>query len=134
MELMGDYGRGINQSFEQVDKANADLAPTAGSFTVNKDNVLAAAQIIRTQAAALKDRLDAARDQLHVSPPGDDDVSARIAPAWNDVLLFGDDSYANRIQQYVTGLNHLAEQCAQSAKTYGYSDEAIATAFGAESG
>jgi hypothetical protein len=134
MELMGDYGRGINQAFEQVDKLNTDLAPAAGSFTVNKDNVLAAAQIIRTQAAALQDRLDVARGQLRVSPPGDDDVSARIAPAWNDVLLFDDVSYANRIQLYVTSLDHLAEQCAQSAKTYGYSDEAIAAAFGAESG
>jgi hypothetical protein len=134
MELMGDYGRGINQAFEQVDKLNADLAPAAGSFTVNKDNVLAAAQIIRTQAAALQDRLTGARADLQVSPPGDDDVSTRIAPAWNDVLLFGDNSYANRIQEYVTSLTYLAEQCAQSAKAYGYSDEAIAAAFGAESG
>jgi hypothetical protein len=134
MELMGDYGRGINEAFEQVDKLNTDLAPTAGSFTVNKDNVLAAAQIITTQAQALRDRLADSRDALAVAAPGNDDVSIRIASAWNDVLLFEDSSYANRIEQYVTSLEYLAEQCAQSAKTYGYSDDAIAAAFGAKSG
>ncbi len=134
MELMGDYGRGINDAFEQVDKLNTDLAPASGSFTVNKDNVLAAAQIISTQAAALKDRLHNSREALQVAAPGNDDVSTRIAPAWNDLLVFRDDSYANRISLYVTSLNYLAEQCAQSAKTYGYSDEVIAAAFGAERG
>jgi hypothetical protein len=133
MELMGDYGRGINQAFEQVDLLNKDLAPASGSFTITKDNVLAAAQIIRTQAQALQDRLSEARDNMRIQPPGNDDVSVRIAPAWNDVLLDEEGSYANRVKQYVTSLNFLAEQCAQSAKTYGYSDEAIAAAFGSQS-
>jgi hypothetical protein len=132
MELMGDYGRGINQAFEQVDLLTKDLAPASGSFTITKDNVLAAAQIIRTQAQALQDRLTDARDNMRIQPPGNDDVSVRIAPAWNDVLLDEEGSYANRVQQYLTSLNFLAEQCAQSAKTYGYSDEAIAAAFGSE--
>lgn len=130
MESLGEIGHGVTDAFAQVDKFTADMAQTTGTFTVTKDNVLAAAQIIQTQADALRMRLDDARDGLKVVPPGEDDVSTRIAPAWNDLLLYNDNSYANRIKQYIDGLDHLARQCEDSAKTYGYSDEQIAAAFG----
>jgi hypothetical protein len=133
MELLGDYGRGVNAAFAQVDNYTADMAKTAGTFTVNKDNVLAAAQIIKTQAAELQKKLDRSREPLIVVPPGEDAVSTRIAPAWNKLLVENEDSYAERIQQYVDGLFKLAQQCEDSAKQYGYSDETIAAAFGASS-
>lgn len=92
MELLGDYGRGVNAAFAQVDHVTADMAKTSGTFTVNEHNVLAAAKIIDTQATALADRLDAAEAELRIAPPGNDDVSTRIAPAWNEVLVDSQDS------------------------------------------
>src|SRR5262245_38378781 len=123
MELLGEYGRAVNAALAHVDQYTA--ATAKGKFTVTRDNVLAAAKIIKTQARALQDRFDAVHRELVVSAPGDDDVSTRIAPAWNDLLVHNSDSYASRIRQYVAGLHNLADQCAESARTYGYSDEEI---------
>ncbi len=127
MHIIGDYGRGINEAFWQVDQATQSVS--SGTFTVNKDNVLAAARIIETQAAALLDRLQMAKGELYVEPPGSDDVSQRIAPAWNDRLVDDEDSYANRVQQYAVGLRKLAVQLGDSAKTYGYTEDQIEAAF-----
>jgi hypothetical protein len=132
METLGEIGAGVTAAFAQVDHYTADMAQTTGTFTVTKDNVLAAAKIIQTQADALQRKLDGARYDLEVAAPGNDDVSIRVAPAWNDLLVYNENSYANRIKQYVDGLHKLAQQCADSAKTYGYSDEDIAAAFGAQ--
>jgi hypothetical protein len=126
MEIMGE----LETAFTQVDQYNATMS--SGQFVVTKDNVLIAAKIIQTQADALTDMLDAAKGDLRVQPPGEDDVSVRIAPAWNDILLDKHGSYANRVQQYIDGLTNLAQQCAESAKTYGYTDEAVAQALGAK--
>jgi hypothetical protein len=122
----------IADAFQQVNQLNTDMAQTSGTFTVTPQNVLAAAQIIQTQAEALEDKLKSAAHDLRVDPPGDDDVSTRVAPAWNDLLLDNSDSYRNRIRDYITGLRNLAQQCADSAKTYGYSDEQIVAAFGGQ--
>ena len=120
----------IADAFNQVDHLNATI--TSGTFTVTPQTVLAAAKIIATQAEALQEKLDLAEKQLRVVPPGDDDVSTRMAPAWNDLLLDLPDSYRNRIRDYIVGLSNLAQQCAESAKTYGYSEEEIAAAFGGQ--
>ncbi len=120
----------IADAFQQVDQLNATMAQTSGTFTVTPANVLAAAKIIQSQALALQDKLDAARFDLLVEAPGTDDVSTKIAPAWNDLLLHRDDSYANRVQDYVSGLTKLAEACAASAKSYGYTDDQVADALG----
>src|SRR3954466_1989626 len=107
MELPGEIGQGLTAAFAQLDQAST---LTTNTFTVSKANVLAAAKIIQTQADTLQERLRSARGDLWVVPPGDDDVSTRIAPAWNDLLLRHEHSYANRIQQYIDGLNNLARQ------------------------
>jgi len=121
----------IIDAFQQVDQLNTNMA--SGTFTITPTNVLAAAKIIQSQADTLRNKLDGAEDDLRVDPPGQDDVSTRIAPAWNDLLLDREDSYRNRIRAYVQGLYNLASQCAESARTYGYSDEEIAAAFGGQS-
>jgi hypothetical protein len=131
MLIAGDYGRGINEAFRQVEKATR--AVSSGTFAVNKDNVLAAARIIDTQADNLFKQLRRTREQLRVDPPGGDDVSTRIAPAWNDRLVDDDDSYAERIGQYVLGLRKLAVQLGDTAKAYGYSEEQIEAAFRGQS-
>jgi hypothetical protein len=127
MYLAGDIGRGINAAFKQVNEAAQGLS--SGTFTVNKDNVLAAARIIESQADALKARVKDIRRDLEVNPPGNDQVSTRMAAAWNDLLINDDDSYRNRINDYVTGLKKLAVQLGDTARTYGYSEEEIDAAF-----
>ncbi|MGH3879712.1 MAG: hypothetical protein ACRDSK_22015 [Actinophytocola sp.] len=124
---MGDFGRGINEAFRQVDAATQGM--TSGTFTVNQHNVLAAARIIDNQATALMDRLKGAQRDLRIEPPGGDDVSTRIAPAWNDRLILDDDSYARRVLDYVGGLRRLAVQLGDTAKAYGFTEDEIEAAF-----
>jgi uncharacterized protein YukE len=110
------------------------MPASSGSFTVNKDNVLAAAKIIQTQAVILRDNLDDMREVLWIKHPGEDDVSIAVAAAWNYRLVGdGDDSYFIRIQQYVDGLDKLVRQLKDTANVYGYTDDEVAAAIGARS-
>lgn len=127
MQLMGDFGRGINEAFRQVDAATQGVS--SGTFTVNQHNVLAAARIIETQADALFDIWKNARRDMNIVPPGSDDVSTRIAPAWNERLVSADDSYSSRVADYITGLKKLAVQLGDTAKAYGYTEDEISAAF-----
>ncbi|GAB3433104.1 hypothetical protein [Actinophytocola sediminis] len=131
MLIAGEFGSGITDAFRQVDLATRSLR--SGTFTVNKDNVLAAARIIENQADRMSRTFRRARRELLVRPPGGDDVSTRIAPAWNDRLVDDEDSYAIRIEQYVGGLRKLAVQLGDTAKAYGYSEEQIEAAFRGQS-
>jgi hypothetical protein len=127
MYLAGDIGRGINDAFKQVQQATQSIS--SGTFTVNQGNVLAAARIIDSQADALYDLWRQSARGLRVEPPGDDDVSTRIAPAWNDLLVENDDSYQNRVKEYIAALKRLAVQLGDTAKAYGHSEDDIAAAF-----
>ena len=127
MQLMGDFGRGINEAFRQVDAATQGM--TSGTFTVNQHNILAAARIIEAQADALMKTWKNARRDMNIEPPGSDDVSTRIAPAWNDRLVSADDSYTNRVADYITGLKKLAVQLGDTAKAYGFTESQIEAAF-----
>ncbi|MFI7677001.1 hypothetical protein [Actinophytocola sp. NPDC049390] len=127
MYLAGDIGRGINAAFKQVNEATRSLG--SGTFTVNKDNVLAAARIVESQADSLKEQVKDIRRDLEVNPPGNDQVSTRMAAAWNDLLINDEDSYRNRINDYITGLKKLAVQLGDTARAYGFSEEEIEAAF-----
>jgi hypothetical protein len=127
MYLADDIGRGINDAFWQVQRATKGI--TSGTFTVSRDNVLAAGRIIEAQADALQDLFNDRARALLVDPPGDDDVSTRMAKTWNDLLYNNDDSYRQRIKDYVVGLKKLAVQLGDTAKAYGYSEDEIETAF-----
>ncbi len=127
MQLMGDFGRGINEAFRQVDAVNQGMS--SGTFTVNQHNILAAARIIETQADALFQTWKSARRDMNIVPPGSDDVSKLIAPAWNERLVTGDDSYSRRVSDYITGLKKLAVQLGDTAKAYGYTEDEISAAF-----
>lgn len=128
---MGELGSGISEAFRQVDKATRGLS--SGTFTVNQDNVLAAARIIDTQADRLFKLLHQSKKDVRFDPPGGDDVSTRMSLAWNDRLLDDDDSYANRVGEYVVGLRKLAVQLGDTAKAYGYSEDQIEAAFRGQS-
>lgn len=132
MYLAGDIGRGINAAFKQVDQATRGIS--SGTFTVNKDNVLAAARIIESQADTLQDLWLDSVGRLRIDPPGDDDVSTRMSLAWNDLLVGDEDSYKNRVKEYILGLKKLAVQLGDTAKAYGFTEEEISAAFGKTSG
>jgi hypothetical protein len=128
MYLAGDIASGVNAAFQQAQHAMSAI--TSGTFTVTKDNVLAAGHIIEAQANALQDIWKEHVRKLIIEPPGADDVSTRMAKAWNDRLYNDDDSYRNRIKDYIVGLKKLAVQLGDAAKTYGYTEDQIAAAFG----
>jgi hypothetical protein len=128
MYLAGDIASGVEAAFTKVNKATSAI--TSGTFTVTKDNVLAAGRIIESQADALQDIWRARSRALRIQPPGDDDVSTRMAKAWNDRLMDDDDSYYNRIKDYIIGLRKLAVQLGDTAKNYGYTEDEITAAFG----
>lgn len=127
MYLAGEMGRGINAAFKQVNEATRGIS--SGTFTVSKENVLAAARIIETQADALQELWMQHVARLRIDPPGDDSVSERMSLAWNDLLVGNEDSYKNRVKDYFVGLKKLAVQLGDAAKAYGYTEDEISEAF-----
>lgn len=125
---LDDVGRGVNAAFQQVEKLSQAVG--SGTFTVNKDNVLAAGKIIESQADALWEMWRDGVKELKIVPPGNDDVSIRLAMAWNNRLIESDDSYRNRVRDYVAGLRKLVVQLGDTAKAYGYTEDQISAAFG----
>ena len=128
MYLAGDLASGVETAFTKLNKATAAIG--SGTFTVTKDNVLAAGRIVESQADALFSLWTDCIHGMRIDAPGTDDVSVRMADAWNERLLTDDDSYKNRVKDYVVGLRKLAVQLGDAAKTYGYTEDQIATAFG----
>lgn len=104
-------------------------APTA-TLTVNHDNVLAAAKIIQAQIDVLMDAIRLHGPALRIEQAADDPVSIDAAMAWNARLVDNEDSYANRINEYLNSLNMLMSQLRDSAKTYGFSEQDITGTFG----
>jgi hypothetical protein len=132
MDMMS-AGAIVGAAMGEVAGFLSDMPASSGSFTVNKDNVLAAAKIIDTQALSLQEALWDKAGDLRIQPPGHDDISKRVAMAWNDRLVDDEDSYEKRVQQYVDSLYGLVQQLSDTAKAYGYTDEEVAAAFGARS-
>jgi hypothetical protein len=124
----------VNAAAGMVHAAMKDLATAnAGRFVVNEDNVLAAGKIIQAQIDALRDRLEDARGDLQVVPPGGDTVSGLVAEEWNKRLIYDEGSYAQRVNAYVEGLDNLVKQLRDSAVAYGYNEEEIEAALGTKS-
>lgn len=128
MYLAGDVSRGVEAALRKAELATRGIA--SGTFTVNRDNVLAAGRIIESQATALFEIWKNNVENLRLDPPGEDDVSVRMADAWNDRLVSDEDSYKNRVKDYVLGLRKLAVQLGDTAKAYGYTEDEISSAFG----
>jgi hypothetical protein len=128
MYLAGDVGRDVQAALNKAELATRGI--TSGTFTVNRDNVLAAGRIIESQADALMNVWRQRAQDLRIDPPGDDGVSTLMAKAWNELLYENEDSYRNRIKDYILGLRKLAVQLGDTAKAYGFSEEEISTAFG----
>lgn len=108
--------------------------PSTQKFEVNKDNVLQAGKIIQDQAAVLRRKLDRSYRDLRIplDARGADPVSADIVNAWNDRLVDNQDSYAERVNAYISALDGLATQLKASAQQYGFTEEEVTTAFGSK--
>jgi uncharacterized protein YutE (UPF0331/DUF86 family) len=130
--FLEDVAKGVESAFQAVLKANTAI--TSGTFTVSRDNVLAAARIVENQADALMDLWQINVQDLRIDPPGTDDVSVAMAAAWNDRLVSDEDSYKNRVKDYVVGLKKLAVQLGDTAKAYGFSEDEITAAYGRTAG
>jgi len=130
MYLAGDLSRGVEAALQKAELATRGIA--SGTFTVNSDNVLAAGRIIESQANALMDLWKHSVHGMRIDAPGADDVSVRMAQAWNDRLIGDEDSYKNRVKDYVVGLKKLAVQLGDTAKAYGYTEDEISAAFGTD--
>lgn len=128
MYLAGDVGRDVQAALNKAELATKGI--TSGTFTVSRDNVLAAGRIIESQADALMNVWRQRAQDLRIDPPGDDGVSTLMAKAWNELLYENEDSYRNRIKDYILGLRKLAVQLGDTAKAYGFSEEEISAAFG----
>jgi hypothetical protein len=125
---LDDVSRGVSAALQEVDRLTKAVG--SGTFTVNKDNVLAAGKIIESQVEVLEGLWRDGRSDLRIEAPGNDDVSIRLSRAWNDRLLGNDDSYQNRVGDYIVGLKRLVVQLGDTAKAYGFTEEQIAAAFG----
>ncbi|MFC0544840.1 hypothetical protein [Kutzneria chonburiensis] len=111
--------------------ADEYAAVSGGQITVNHDTVLQVGKIIHDQWQQLTDVTKPKLFHLNVNKIGDDKVSAAATTAWNAVLVTNDDSYYNRIFQYIDGLKALADNLRTAAQQYGYTEEQITDAFGA---
>ncbi|WP_156093609.1 hypothetical protein [Lentzea aerocolonigenes] len=102
--------------------------PSTQQFHVDKDTVMQAGRIIHDQWMLLRDAYGRTVPKLRIVSM-DGKVTSDVVNAWNDRLVFHDDSYANRIMQYMKALESLSDQLKESAKQYGFTDEEIMTTF-----
>jgi hypothetical protein len=121
---------GVGSGFLQALGQAQSSIPQTASITVNKDNVLQAAKIIQDVIDSQSHRITDDFGRLAITAPGGDRVSIDAANQWTEKLLTDDDSFANRVQQYLDGLQKLVDNLSTSARQYGYTDQEIATALG----
>jgi hypothetical protein len=102
--------------------------PSTQQFHVQKDTVLQAGKIINDQMILLSQALEDTLPKLRIVTM-DGKVTSDVVTAWNDRLLFHEDSYANRIRAYIKALESLSGQLKASAEQYGFTEEEIKTTF-----
>ncbi|SMD07644.1 hypothetical protein [Lentzea albidocapillata] len=97
-------------------------------FHVEKDTVMQAGKVVHDQMLILNEAYARTAYKLRIVTT-DGKVTSDVVTAWNDRLVFSDDSYANRIQAYMKVLEGLSDQLKASAQQYGFTDEEIKTTF-----
>lgn len=102
--------------------------PSTQQFHVDKDTVLKAGKVIHDQWLLLDEMYARTVPKLRIVA-ADGQVTSDVVSAWNDRLVFHDDSYANRIKLYKDTLKSLSDQLKASAEQYGLTDEDISTTF-----
>lgn len=98
-------------------------------LTVNVDNVLAIGAAFHAEAERIDGLVETFAGQMVTAPALGDPASADYAAALSALLVHNPDSYVVRAREYVAELRGVAAECEASARTYGYTDEEIRTAF-----
>ena len=133
----GAVGKAVGEMFMAQKQLNDTMAasPASGQkFEVSRDTVLQAGKIIDDQADRLNKALERAGKDLRVElGDGADPVNVGVAEAWNSRLVEAEDSYGERIRQYIASLDSLVKQLRSVAEQYGFTEEEVTTAFGAKS-
>jgi hypothetical protein len=111
-----------------MDRVSA--GPSTQKFHVKKETVLQAGKIIHDQAELLDREYQDKAELLRIRTVGGDKVTTDVVEAWNDRLVFHDDSYGNRIAAYISALKNLSDQLRTSAEQYGLTEEEITATFG----
>ncbi len=132
----GAVGKAVGEMFAAEKRLGDSMAagPVSGQkFEVSKDTVLQAGKIISDQADALSRKLRQSERNLRVDlPAGSDPVNENIAAAWNSRLVDGEDTYAGRVEQYISSLDDLVDQLRGVATQYGFTEDEVTSAFGAK--
>jgi hypothetical protein len=102
--------------------------PSTQQFHVDKDTVMQAGKVVHDQWLLLSDAYDRTVTKLRIVSM-DGKVTSDVVNAWNDRLVFSDDSYAKRIQAYMKALESLSDQLKVSAQQYGFTEDEIQTTF-----
>jgi hypothetical protein len=97
--------------------------------TVHKENVLTIGAAFHAEAERIDGLVAAFAEQMVTRPAMGDPASADYAAALNQRLVHDPDSYVVRARAYVAELRGIATQCQESARTYGFTDDEIRTAF-----
>jgi hypothetical protein len=108
-----------------VELASETVTAEGVGFMVNRDTVVQIGAAFAAEATRLRARLDEHRVTMRTEPALGDPASADFAAALNEKLVDGADSYLSRAQAYADELDGVAEQCAQAARDYGFTDEQI---------
>ncbi|MET8758183.1 hypothetical protein [Lentzea sp. NPDC004782] len=102
--------------------------PSTQHFHVDKDTVLKAGKVIHDQLGLLEGAYTKNVPKLRI-PSSEDQVTDDVVKAWNDRLVFHEDSYANRITLYMEKLRNLSDQLKASAQQYGFTDDEVKAVF-----
>ncbi|HUQ59235.1 hypothetical protein [Lentzea sp.] len=102
--------------------------PSTQQFHVDKDTVLQAGRIVEQQFDQLEAAYKRNVPKLRIPATGDK-VTEDVVNAWNDRLVFHEDSYANRISLYMEKLRNLSDQLKSSAEQYGFTEDEITAVF-----
>lgn len=103
--------------------------PAGVKLTVDQDNVLQAARIVKAEAEYFRGRVQYWLGRMDVEPMGDDPVSKEVARVLTLKLATSEDSYVARCTQYADMLDALADQLAESARTYGFTEDQVTDMF-----
>ncbi|MEU0877700.1 hypothetical protein ABZ345_03800 [Lentzea sp. NPDC005914] len=102
--------------------------PSTQQFHVEKDTVLKAGKVIHDQLDLLEKAYKRNVPKLRI-PSNDGEVTDDVVKAWNDRLVFHEDSYANRITLYMETLRSLSDQLKTSAQQYGFTEDEVTAVF-----
>jgi hypothetical protein len=105
-------------------------APGVADVKVDPSKLLDVASVVEDQVNALQDKLRIRLGELHIDTPSSDTISTASVDSWNELISDGEQSYANRVRDYIEGLRTLVEQLRTAAERYAAGDADKAAQLG----